>query len=58
MKLCLFDIENMYTNLPTMELKNIIKNILNNDHYTNKEEKEELLYIYIGYDSRTELFTV
>jgi hypothetical protein len=28
-----------------MELKNIIKNILNNNHYTSKEEKEELLYI-------------
>jgi hypothetical protein len=31
----------MYTNIPTNELKYIITNILNNDHYTSKEEKEE-----------------
>jgi sulfur relay (sulfurtransferase) DsrF/TusC family protein len=43
-KLCLFGIENMYTNIPTSELKNIIKTVLNNDHYMSKEEKEELLY--------------
>jgi hypothetical protein len=35
----------MYTNIPTSELKSITTNILNNDHYTSKEEKEELLYI-------------
>jgi hypothetical protein len=40
MKLCSFDIVNMYTNIPTSELKNIITNILNNDHYMSKEEKE------------------
>jgi hypothetical protein len=45
MKLCSFDIESMYTNIPTTEINNIIKNILNNEHYTSKEEKEELLHI-------------
>jgi hypothetical protein len=35
----------MYTNIPTLELANIIKNILNNDYHTSKEEKKELLYI-------------
>jgi hypothetical protein len=35
----------MYTNIPTYELKHIITNILNNDHYTSKEGKEELLDI-------------
>jgi hypothetical protein len=44
-KLCSFDIENMYTNIPTYELKNIIENIIYNNHYTSKEQKEELLYI-------------
>jgi signal transduction histidine kinase len=44
-KLRSFDIENMYTNIPTNELKNIITNILNNDHYTSKEGKEVSLYI-------------
>jgi hypothetical protein len=44
-KLCSFDIKNMYTNILTNELKYIITNISNNDHYTSKEEKEELLYI-------------
>jgi hypothetical protein len=44
MKLGSFDIENMYTNIPTMELKKIRKNILNSDHYTSKEEKEEYIY--------------
>jgi hypothetical protein len=45
MKLCSFDIENMYTNIPISKLKNIITNILNKDRQTSKEEKEELLYI-------------
>jgi hypothetical protein len=35
----------MYTNIPTNELKDIITNILNNDHYTSKKEKEEILNI-------------
>jgi hypothetical protein len=42
-KLRLFDIENIYTNIPTTELKNIIKNTLIYDHHTSKEEKQELL---------------
>jgi hypothetical protein len=33
-KLCSFDIENMYTNIPTSELVNIIKNIMNCDYST------------------------
>jgi hypothetical protein len=36
-KICSFDTENMYTNIPTEELKEIITNILNNDQYTNKK---------------------
>jgi hypothetical protein len=33
----------MYTNIPTNELKEIITNILNNNHYINKKEKEDIL---------------
>jgi hypothetical protein len=45
----------MYTNIPTHELKNIIENILNNNHYISKEEKEELLDVLdmIRYNSTT-----
>lgn len=42
-KLCSFDIANMYTNIPTSELVNIIRNILNSDYSTSKEEKDELV---------------
>jgi hypothetical protein len=45
MKLCSFDTENMYTNIPITEIKNIIKNIMNNDNLMSKEEKEELSLI-------------
>jgi hypothetical protein len=42
-KLCPFDIENMYTNIPTPELVNVIKNIMNCDYSTNMDEKDELV---------------
>jgi hypothetical protein len=32
----------MYTNIPSKELKEIIIDMLNNNHYTNKKEKELL----------------
>jgi hypothetical protein len=35
----------MYTNILTKELKEIIIDMPNNDHHTNKKEKEELLNI-------------
>jgi hypothetical protein len=33
----------MYTNIPIMEVKNIIKDVLNRDYYTKQEDKYELL---------------
>jgi hypothetical protein len=41
-KLCSFDIENIYTNISVTEVKNIIKEILNNDNHTPEKEKQEL----------------
>jgi hypothetical protein len=35
--------ENMYTNIPTSELKTIIENIMTYDNHMSMEEKEELL---------------
>jgi hypothetical protein len=42
-KLCSFDIENMYTNIPTSELKNVIKNIVDQNHNMSNIENDELL---------------
>jgi hypothetical protein len=42
-KLCSFDIVSMYINIPIMEVKNIIKVVLDRDHYTKYEDKKELL---------------
>jgi hypothetical protein len=44
-RLCSFDIDNMYTKIPTMELKSIIKDILNNEPHITKEEREELVHL-------------
>jgi hypothetical protein len=33
----------MYTNIPTLELKNIIKNIIDQNHNMSNAEKDELL---------------
>jgi hypothetical protein len=41
-KICSFDIENMYTNIPTNELPNIIGNILNKNHIIPHESKIEI----------------
>jgi hypothetical protein len=42
-KLCSFDTENMYTNIPTSELRNIIKNIIDQNYCMSTVEKDELL---------------
>jgi hypothetical protein len=42
-KLCSFDIENMYTNIPTTELKNMIKNTVDQNYSMSNLEKDELL---------------
>jgi hypothetical protein len=41
-RLCSFDIENIYTNIPVVEVKNILKETLNNDNETPTIEKQEL----------------
>jgi hypothetical protein len=41
-RLCSFDIENTYTNIPVSEIKNIISGIRNNDNKTPTFEKQEL----------------
>jgi hypothetical protein len=41
-RLCSFDVENMYTNIPVNEIKNIISEILNNDNETPITEKQGL----------------
>ena len=43
-KLCSLDIVNMYTNIPTDEVRNIIKDLMNrNYNRKNEEEKNEIL---------------
>jgi hypothetical protein len=42
-KLCSFYIENMYTNIPTPELKDIIKDIIDQNCSMGNVEKDELL---------------
>jgi hypothetical protein len=37
MRLCSFDVENMYTNIPKTEIINIISNIINEDKDINKD---------------------
>jgi hypothetical protein len=40
-----FDMKNMYTNIPITELKNIIKEILDNDDHTSEHKKHELIIL-------------
>jgi hypothetical protein len=42
-KLCSFDIVNMYTNIPTTEIKNTVKEMLETNHQVPQEYKNELL---------------
>jgi hypothetical protein len=44
-KLCSLDIENMYSNIPTTEVKNIIKEILGKWNITSEHKKHELITI-------------
>jgi hypothetical protein len=45
MQLCSFDIENMYTNIPIYEVRNIVKNIIHKNNISQgiKEEIINLL---------------
>jgi hypothetical protein len=42
-KFCSFDIVTMYTSIPTMEVKQIIKDIFDCDYHTKQDGKKELL---------------
>jgi hypothetical protein len=44
-KICSFDIENMYTNIPRKEVINIIKNILENNIKIETNTREEIIFI-------------
>jgi hypothetical protein len=55
-KLCSFDIENVYTNIPTGEVKNIIKHVLKNDN--SMRDKEKGVINSNKHNSRTELLTI
>jgi hypothetical protein len=46
MRICLFDIDNMYTNIPKVEVLNIIKSIMESDPETKKAELEEIIKIF------------
>jgi hypothetical protein len=41
-RLCLFDIENMYTNIPIHEVRNIVNDIINKNHYIAQATKNEI----------------
>jgi hypothetical protein len=40
-KLCSFDIENVHTSIPVAEVKNIMKELFDNDNQTPEKEKHE-----------------
>jgi hypothetical protein len=42
-QLCSFDIENMYTNIPTYKVKNTAKAIINNNNNISKKMKKEII---------------
>jgi hypothetical protein len=44
-RICSFDIENIHTNIPKLEVINIIKNIMENDPEIKKDEQEEIINI-------------
>ena len=44
-RLCSFNIENMYTNIPKNDIKNITKNILQHNYNTNINAQKEIMYI-------------
>jgi hypothetical protein len=46
-KLCSFNIENIYTNIPKTDVKNIMKEILDNDNHTPENKKHELTMLFI-----------
>jgi hypothetical protein len=58
MRICSFDIENMYKNIPKREIINIIKNILQNNTEIQLNIRNEIIYIYIKNNSGTELFLI
>jgi hypothetical protein len=43
MRICPFDIENMYTNIPKVEVLNIIENIMESDPEIKEAEQEEII---------------
>jgi hypothetical protein len=43
-RLCSFDITNMYTNIPKIEVINIIKKILENNNEIEKNIKKQYIY--------------
>jgi hypothetical protein len=45
MRLCSFDIENMYTNIPKTNVINIISNIINEDKDINKNYQQKIIHI-------------
>jgi hypothetical protein len=44
-RICSFDIENMYTNIPKIDIINIINNILENNQETDRNIQKETLHI-------------
>jgi hypothetical protein len=46
-KLCSFDIENMYTNIPTTEVKDIINDLLNKNNTKERVKEESITHPYL-----------
>jgi hypothetical protein len=44
-KMCSFDIENMYTNIPRKHIMNITNNILENNTEIQSKIRKEIIYI-------------
>jgi hypothetical protein len=45
MRICSFDIENMYTNIPKIDTINIINSILEGNKETNRSTQKEIVYL-------------
>jgi hypothetical protein len=50
-RICSFDIENMYRNIPKIDIINVINNILENNTEIHLNIRNEIIYIYIFTES-------
>jgi hypothetical protein len=55
MRLCSFDIENMYTNIPEVDIMNIVNSIIEKNHKIDRNA-QKINNAHVGNSARTKLF--